>query len=118
MTRQGTAPPTPARLTRTRPPAKGGDDIFESFALGLARMCEPRDAPDRITRWEGPPNRLALNPSEIDMTKSNEMTFTPAALKQVLDAAIAEAVAAALGKAASVPKNIVPHHRPDHGNCR
>jgi len=42
---------------------------------------------------------------EIDMTKSNEMTFTPAALKQVLDAAIAEAVAAALGKAASVPKN-------------
>ena len=39
------------------------------------------------------------------MTKSNEMTFTPAALKQVLDAAIAEAVAAALGKAASVPKN-------------
>jgi uncharacterized protein (DUF4415 family) len=39
------------------------------------------------------------------MTKPNEMTFTPAALKQVLDAAIAEAVAAALGKAASVPKN-------------
>ena len=43
------------------------------------------------------------------MTKTtNSMTFTPEALKAVLDAAIAEAVAAALGKAAakgSEPKN-------------
>ena len=39
------------------------------------------------------------------MTKTNEMTFTPEALKAVLDQAVAEAVAAALGNAAKVPAN-------------
>jgi uncharacterized protein (DUF4415 family) len=63
-----------------------------------------------LIRWGEATKSAASQPSEIDMTKSNEMTFTPAALKQVLDAAIAEAVAAALGKAAaqgSAPKNTI-----------
>jgi hypothetical protein len=70
-------------------------------------MWEPCSVPDRITRWGEAAEPAASQPiGDADMTKNTAtMTFTPEALKAVLDAAIADAVTLALGKAAKAPAN-------------